>query len=113
MWPFKKPEYIKLQRMSGRPVAPNMLMAYDEEFKRRFDEVQAKVGTDMEAFHKELLAIDADMKQRYTATSIVRMPKTISEVDALVKTYGSPVLFAHEAEAPHALVLTLMDEKFI
>jgi hypothetical protein len=113
MWPFKKPEYIKVQRLSGRPVELADLKAYDDEFKARFDVVQAEVGTDMEAFNKGLLAIDADMKGRYSDVSYVRMPRTKAEFKALISLYGSPVLLAQEQEAPHEVIAVLMDEKFI
>ncbi len=104
---------MKVQRMSGLPVKLDQLKAYDTEFKERFDIIQAEVGTDMLAFHAKLLELDAELKPKYSLVEDWPLPRSASQIRAIIAEYETPIMFATSQENPNEVLLILMDEKLL
>ncbi len=102
---------MKVMRMSGRPVSLEQFAAYDAEFKARFDAIYAEVGTNMLEFQAKLVALDEELKPKYSLVEEWPMPTTPEEVNAIMTAYETPIMFAKSAEAGNEVLLLLMDEQ--
>lgn len=102
---------MKVMRMSGRPVTLEDFAAYDAEFKENFDRIQAEVGQDMLEFQRRLIALDDELKPKYKLVQDWPFPGTLEEINTIVTTYETPIMFAKSAEEGNELCLILMDEQ--
>lgn len=104
---------MKVMRMSGRPVSLEQFTAYDNEFKARFDLIQAEVGQDMLAFQAKLIELDDELKPKYNLVEDWALPTTVEDLNAIITAYETPVMFAKSAEdgSNNEVVMILMDQQ--
>ena len=104
---------MKVMRMSGRPVLIDKLQQYDAEFKESFDVIEAECKQDMLEFHKRLLALDEQLKPKYSVMEDWPLPRSLSQMKAIIDKYQCPIMFAQSKDNPDELMLILMDERIV
>lgn len=113
---------VKLQRMSGLPVDPELLKMYDDEFRAGYDAAEKKnaKGTnedgsinlkaiDMLSMQQDLAALEDELKKKYKIEAICELPETPEQWFEIMRKYQSAMLIAPSKANPNELVLVILD----
>lgn len=101
---------LRLVRMSGMPVSPENLAAYNAEFKTAYDAILAEHGNDMLTVHQKLKELDEVLQKKWQTIKTSTVPKSAKAWHKLLEAYDAPVMLAKSSENPKELVLVIMDE---
>lgn len=113
---------IRTQRMSGLPVDEAEARLFESEWREHCDKTyhkHAKIknpngsvvfsSIDMDAAKLELDVIEQELQQKYQIKGEVDLPRNHKQWLKLVDQYQTPLMLAKSAEAPHDLVLVIVD----
>lgn len=104
---------LRIVRMSGVPVDPESLKAYNTEFKQEYDKIAEECAQDMLKFHEQLQALDEVLAKKYSNILTEEVPKSNKAWHALIGKYEAPVMIAQSSENPKELVLVIMDRLLV
>jgi hypothetical protein len=100
---------VQLFRQSKNPVNLEDYKAYQEDWVKYFDSVQAKYSLDMEKTHKMLEYGEKKLIKKYNKTVLIELPKTNKKIKELCQQFGAPIMFAERQDGA-GIVAIIMDE---
>jgi hypothetical protein len=100
---------MQIFRQSGLPLNVQDLQAFETEFKKRYDELLAVHGLDMQEMHKALELLDVELKQKWKLLDQENLPKSNRGWKQLCEKYQAPVMVAMSQDNPKTCVLMICD----
>lgn len=100
---------MKTIRFSGRPVELENLKRYEDEWKSNYDAVLEKHGADMLTIQQELAKLETELQGKYKLIENLPIPASRKQVNKMIEEYQCPIMFAKSKDAPHEVVMVLMD----
>lgn len=104
---------MKAMRYSGRPVNPEMLQKFDEEWKQGFDSASELHKTDMLSLQKSLAELESHLLKKYSVVEDWEFIKTKKMAMEKIKEHGCPIMMAQSSENPEEIVYVLMDQSLV